>query len=79
MGKFTDRLKDLEGKMVLTEESTIHFGKWKGQRVDHIMTQDPGWLLWAAGEGIILFDDDTHTEIQKNLDDMNDNKNYRED
>ena len=64
---------------VTTENSSIHFGKWKGRRVLEIIHEDPGWLAWAANEGILTFDNDTYIEVQKAVELVHTDKTYRED
>lgn len=60
-------------------ETVLWFGKWKNRRVKIVCDIDPGYLVWAADEGILLFDDETYATIQRATEAMNDNSNYRED
>jgi hypothetical protein len=74
-----DKLKKLDSQRVVTEQTILWFGKWRNHSVQYVIDQDPGYLIWAMDEGIILFNDETYMAIQRATETMNDNKNYRED
>ncbi len=74
------KLRKLDKVKVLTSNSVIWFGKWKNQRLEYIIETDPGWVVWACDQGIILLDNNTYMATQRNLEMLNDNTpNYRED
>lgn len=74
------KLKKLDEQRVITLQTILWFGKYKRYRVEQIIIEDPGWLVWAMEQNILLFDDDTYMAIQRAFEERNDNlKNYRED
>jgi hypothetical protein len=74
------RLKKLDEQRIVTAQTILWFGKHKNLRVEQVINEDPGWLVWAIDQNIFLCDDETYTAIQRAFEDLNDNlKTYRED
>jgi len=46
-------------KVLLSFDSLLPVGKYKGQKVVDIINKDLRYILWAKKEGVFLFDDST--------------------
>jgi hypothetical protein len=79
MSDMRKKLRALDQKRLVTQETTLWFGKWRSHRVDEVIAQDPGWLVWACDEGIIQLDNETYLSVQRAAESQNDLTNYRED
>jgi hypothetical protein len=43
---------------MLTFESVLPFGKHKGKTVNEVIEEEPGWVVWAARDNVLTFDND---------------------
>lgn len=49
----------------LTLEDNFPFGKHKGQQVEDVIEDDPGYIAWVVENDVMTFDDETYELITK--------------
>ena len=54
------------------------FGKYKGQTIDTIAEQDPGYLLWCLREAVIRLPEGSQRVLEENLQRIKDQRAMEE-
>lgn len=52
---------------MLTIENIFKFGKYKGQQVEDVLTDDPEYIKWLCENTDIMFDEETLEKLEKEL------------
>ena len=50
------RLARNTSKKVMGLESIFTFGKYKGDQLEDVITDDPGYIEWLSDGNVVLFD-----------------------
>lgn len=74
MSRFTERLKHIGKKNLLSLTDILKFGKYKNYTLEDVIVSDPRYMMWACDNNIVELDNHAYLLLQEKYQEYENNR-----